>query len=230
MSFKDADQIALALDLDMAGLFAEDVRFILNGATDNPVGEAEVLLGDARSPELSIDQPVNLVVTSPPYANRMSYIRELRPYMYWLGFLVNGRDAGEMDWEAIGGTWGVATSRLTDWKPSSEEFSLDVLRDAIERIAHGDNKNGKLLSNYVAKYFDDMWAHFRGLRTILADDARLHYIVGNSTFYGVLLPVEEIYMAMLKELGFAKVECRAIRKRNSKKELIEFDVTARWRA
>src|SRR5438045_1246519 len=24
------------------------------------------------------------VITSPPYPNRMSYIRELRPYMYWL--------------------------------------------------------------------------------------------------------------------------------------------------
>ncbi|WP_322490103.1 hypothetical protein [Chloroflexus sp.] len=39
----------------------------------------------------------SLVITSPPYPNRMSYIRELRPYMYWLGYLNNGRDAGELD-------------------------------------------------------------------------------------------------------------------------------------
>jgi hypothetical protein len=84
------------------------------------------------------------------------------------------------------------------------------------------------LANYVAKYFDDMWAHFRGLTPALADDAEVHYIVGNSTFYGVLLPVEQIYAAMLRDLGFVDVKCRPLRKRNSKKELIEFDVTGRW--
>jgi hypothetical protein len=90
---------------------------------------------------------------------------------------------------------------------------LPLLDDAVSRIAHADNKNGRLLANYVAKYFDDMWAHFRGLTPILADGAELHYIVGNSTFYGTLLPVEQIYAAMLKRLNFTDVECRAIRKR-----------------
>ena len=56
----------------------------------------------------------------------------------------------------------------------------------------------------------------------------MHHIVGNSTFYGTVLPTEQIYEVMLKKLGFADVECRPIRKRNSKKELIEFDVTGRW--
>ena len=27
----------------------------------------------------------------------MSYIRELRPYMYWLGYLTDARQAGQMD-------------------------------------------------------------------------------------------------------------------------------------
>lgn len=85
-----------------------------------------------------------------------------------------------------------------------------------------------MLSNYVAKYFEDIWSHFRNLIPVLASGAELHYIVGNSTFYGELLPVENIYAAMLEALGFDKVECRAIRKRNSKKELIEFDVSAVW--
>ena len=33
---------------------------------------------------------------------------------------------------------------------------------------------------------------------------------------------------MMEELGFTEVQIRAIRKRNSKKELIEFDVSAKW--
>ena len=59
---------------------------------------------------------------------------------------------------------------------------------------------------------------------LLSTDSELHYIVGNSTFYGVLLPVERLYEAMRERLGFKDVGCRTILKRNSKKELIEFDV------
>ena len=80
----------------------------------------------------------------------------------------------------------------------------------------------------MAKYFDDIWEHFNSLVPMLNAGAELHYIVGNSTFYGVLLSVEKLYAAMLESLGFEDVECRAIRKRNSKKELFEFDVSARW--
>lgn len=226
MSFKTG--AADRSDAALGEAFLAELRFVLDGAAANPPGAAEVLLGDARRlPEVATG-PFDCVVTSPPYANRMSYIRELRPYMYWLGFLTNGRDAGELDWAAIGGTWGVATSRLTDWEPNGTHFASEHLDGALAAIAAEHNKNGKLLGKYVAKYMADMWAHFDGLRAVLAPGAELHYIVGNSSFYGVLLPVEQLYAEMLTRLGFADVACRPLRKRNSKKELIEFDVTARW--
>lgn len=226
MSFKDNGQFHMNLDIDMPALYAQDVEFVLSGARDNPEGEGQVILGDSRNASAFVKEKFDRVITSPPYANRMSYIRELRPYMYWLGFLVNGKDAGELDWSAIGGTWGIATSRLTEWEPARSEFKSKALIDALSRIAHQDNKNGGIMSNYVAKYFEDMWTHFGGLAPVLAEGAELHYIVGNSTFYGVVLPTEMIYAEMLSALGFTNVEYRAIRKRNSKKELIEFDVTA----
>ena len=148
--------------------------------------------------------------------------------MYWLGFLTNGRDAGELDWTAVGGTWGIATSRLTEWYRPAEHFSSEQLSNVLAMIAHNDNKNGPLLANYVAKYFDDMWVHFQSLISVLAPGAKVHYIVGNSTFYGTLVPTELLFKEMLIALGFDSVECRPIRKRNSKRELIEFDVTANW--
>ncbi len=228
MSFKDDGQLPLILDADMCTVFAKNVRFVLNGAGDNPDATAEVILGDSRNPAAVTEATFDRVITSPPYANRISYIRELRPYMYWLDFLVNGRDAGELDWSAIGGTWGLATSRLIEWKPRSDSYSNQLLQNSLDGISRHENKSGRILSNYVAKYFDDMWAHFQALPRRLAPKAELHYIVGNSTFYGVLLPVEQIYASMLQQLGFENIQCHPVRKRNSKKELIEFDVTARW--
>jgi hypothetical protein len=229
MSFKDDGQFDIGFDMDMACVFAEDVRFVLSGASENPIGEAHVVFGDSRNPAEAVKSLFDLVVTSPPYANRMSYIRELRPYMYWLGFLINGRDAGELDWTAIGGTWGIATSRLTDWKRPTDCFKSAHLSKALDQIAYADNKNGAVLANYVAKYFDDMWAHFQCLTPTLDQGAKLHYIVGNSTFYGTLVSTELLYAEMLAALGFREIECCAIRKRNSKKELVEFDVVAQWK-
>lgn len=229
MSFKDEDRQALLFPIDRGLAFEACVQFVLSGAAENPAGSASVVLADSRGLSKVLSGTFDLVITSPPYANRMSYIRELRPYMYWLGFLQNGRDAGELDWTAIGGTWGIATSRLTDWERPEEHFKSAHLTDALHAIAHSENKNGVLLAKYVAKYFDDMWAHFCELPALLASGAELHYIVGNSTFYGTLVSSERLYAEMLSELGFSQVECRPIRKRNSKKALIEFDVVAQWK-
>lgn len=229
LSFKSGAEPAPLFPIDRGAIFAADVRFVLSGASENPAGSASVVLADSRGLRERLSGPFDLVITSPPYANRMSYIRELRPYMYWLGFLRNGRDAGELDWATIGGTWGIATSRLTDWERPEKHFSSAHLTDALQAMAHANNKNGALLAKYVAKYSDDMWKHFCELPELLASAAEVHYIVGNSTFYGTLVSTERLYAEMLSELGFSRIECRPIRKRNSNKQLVEFDVVAQWR-
>jgi DNA modification methylase len=227
MSFKNANKSPTLFELqpDYADIFRKELSVVLNGAADNPRIEPTVVAGDARQPSRFLHEKFDVLITSPPYPNRMSYIRELRPYMYWLGFLTNGRDAGEYDWQAIGGTWGVATSRLAAWEPSGKAFVPTTLKKSLAGISDAKNDNGKLLANYVAKYFEDMWNHISDIGSILNQDSEAHYIVGNSTFYGTLLPVEEIFKAMLQEAGFHDVEITRIRKRNSKAELFEFDVT-----
>lgn len=207
--------------------FEVDLLHVVQTATENPSATAEVVQGDSRNVAIAVDGMFDLVVTSPPYPNRMSYIRELRPYMYWLGFLNEAREAGELDWKAVGGTWGVATSNLNAWERRNN-FSSAHLEGVLHKIAHADNKNGALLSKYIAKYFEDMHDHLASLRSILNPGARLNYVVGNSTFYGTLLPVERLFVEMLDDLGFEQAHFNAIRKRNSKKELFEYDVSAVW--
>ena len=169
------------------------------------------------------------VVTSPPYPNRVSYIRELRPYMYWTKFLDTAREAGELDWRAIGGTWGVATSRLHGW--ASDDLALPAsLELVVSQILETKEKNSLLMANYVRKYFHDMHLHLRCLRKSLKKGAVISYIVGNSSFYGVQVHTDELLMESLRTFGFANVVSRVIRKRNSKKELFEYCVHATWKA
>ncbi len=144
--------------------------------------------------------------------------------MYWTRHLKVARDAGELDWKAIGGTWGIATSRLNEWEPSG---APDALLAPVLREIHAAPKNGPLLSSYVERYFEDTASHLRALRERVSANGRVHYVVGNSTFYGVTLPVEQLYARLLEQAGFRDAEVHVLRKRNSKKELFEFRVSAR---
>lgn len=228
MSFKEGNA-EHELAIDRAAIFKADVAHVLEGCHEEIRSDASVILQDARKLQTGTLGKFDLVITSPPYANRMSYIRELRPYMYWLGYLHEAREAGELDWQAIGGTWGVATSRLNDWS-ANEDYQNDHLSTVVATISQAENKHAETLSRYVHKYHEDIFAHLSSLTGLLNDGARVHYIIGNSTFYGTLVNVENLYADMMKKVGFSNIDIKAIRKRNSKKELLEFDVSATWKA
>ena len=74
--------------------FRDDLSFVIKGALANPRSTGKIILGDSRNVDKYFSEKFDLVITSPPYPNRMSYIRELRPYMYWLGHLNQPREAG----------------------------------------------------------------------------------------------------------------------------------------
>jgi hypothetical protein len=208
--------------------FRLDAGTVQESCLDNPEGAATVELSDSRAVNGHGRRAgsFDLLVTSPPYPNRMSYIRELRPYMYWLGYLEEAKQAGELDWEAIGGTWGIATSRLTAWTPT-DAFVPKYLYTILAKIRRAPAKNGELMARYLHKYFDDMFHHFVAMRALMKRGSSVHYIVGNASFYGHLVPAERLYADQLERAGFKDAQATPIRKRNSKRELIEFHVRAK---
>jgi SAM-dependent methyltransferase len=212
--------VALAADA-----WAGAVRALERSAATPIRATPRAIEADARALTAALaGERAGCVITSPPYPNRMSYVRELRPYMYWLGYLADGRAAGELDWRAIGGTWGCATSNVGKWAPPAPRpLPYDGFDAIVERIAaHSD-----LLSRYVHKYFHDIDDHVAELVAVLEPGATVHYIVGNSKFYDVLVPVERIYAALFERHGLADVNVEPIRKRSSKRELFEYVVSAR---
>lgn len=189
---------------------------------------SRVILDDSTNFSVVLE-PHNLVITSPPYCNRMSYLRELRPFMYWTEFLDQPSEAGQLDWKCVGGTWGVATSKLNDWEPIitlPERLEIEKLKSEIISVGEkNEKKNPHLMAKYVHKYFHDMYLHLQSLKKLLTPNATLHYIVGNSLFYGVHVPTHLLLAEMMRELGYGTPIINTIRKRNSKKGLYEYDIT-----
>ncbi len=230
MSFKPRsdtpDLLEAGADERLAALFRQRREEILTAAARPLDGSlARAHLGDARTLHEILRARYSYIITSPPYPNRMSYIRELRPYMYWLGYLRDGRQAGELDWQAIGGTWGCATSNLMKWRPSDEHH---VVYHGFDRMITSISTHSAVLGRYVHKYFEDCVLHFQSLTRVLRDGAVVHYIVGNSKFYDTMVHTEQIYAALMRTNSFCDVRVENIRKRNSKKELFEFVVSGRF--
>jgi len=230
VSFDDSRQLNLFDETKRyKAIFSRDVALVAKSAQFNPSIISHIIEGDARCVDEHLSAKVDLVITSPPYPNRMSYIRELRPYMYWMGYLEKAREAGELDWQAIGGTWGAATSRLSDWQRNEAiGYYPEYFKAILRQIEDDENKSGRKMANYVARYFEDIAEHFKSLVRVLNPGAMVHYVVGNSTFYGVLVPVERLYQEIMTSVGFSEVNIETVRKRNSKKELYEFTVSGRF--
>ena len=225
MSFK-ADSIQYEHE-HIKHLFEEIFHQIIATAKIPLLGHSKVVKRDARDLSQFKNERFDTVITSPPYPNRMSYIRELRPYMYWVKFLKSGNDAANLDWEAIGGTWGVATSNLKGWTPHNTNLPKR-LYEVCDKIKDSGDKNSGLMSNYVHKYFDDIFSHLSNLRGQLLPNAKLNYIVGNSSFYGIFVDTEVLFAEIFQQLGYKNTGIQTIRKRNTKKGLLEFNVTASW--
>lgn len=230
MSFKDnveAEGDANIVSSAVPSNFLDHFHEVIDDAGDPLQGSGEVFLCDSRN-ELYDKGRFTHLITSPPYVNRMSYIRELRPYMYWFGFLSDGAAAGELDWKAIGGTWGSATSKLLSWESQGQIPPIQNELDRITlEISACDNKNAETMATYVRKYFSDMWEHFLSTLSYMEQNGSVCYVIGNSLFYGIEVPAHEWYACMLSEIGYKDVTIEAIRKRNSKKELFEYKVTGR---
>lgn len=193
-------------------------------------------LQPAVTPTISIQDSVQIkntdmqafdtLISSPPYPNRISYIRELRPYMYWLDYLKTSNDASDLDWKTIGGTWGCATSKLAMWDQKSDLIP-PYLTEIANKIAAAENKSAKLMANYVLKYFSDIALHMQSSYRAIRPGGSVNYIVGNSSFYNILVPSEKLYADILSTIGFSNVRCEMIRKRNCNKALYEYWISAR---
>lgn len=226
ISFQEAQP--LLFQFQETDLIIDDFIFqaqeIIASAKIPILSKVNLYQGDSRDVNTKLSQNYLVVITSPPYPNRMSYIREVRPYMYWLGFLQEAREAGELDWQAIGGTWGIATSRLKNWQQEDGKIC-----EGLEEITQQIDRRSPILANYVPRYFSDISTHIFNLTKVLAAGAQIFYIVGNSKFYDTLVPVEQIYINLFKQGGFKNVKSEVLRKRNSKKELYEYIISARWK-
>lgn len=162
-------------------------------------------------------QKPSAVITSPPYPNRFSYARETRPHLFFFDFVTDPRSVGMLETEAIGGTWGKATSVLADGVEPKNAFLAKLLAPYRAAVPVG----GSLMASYVVKYFNDIYDHAEQVAAVCSSNARLAYVIGNSKFYENPLPSDELLAEVFKHFGFRLDAIERMRRRQSKSGLYE---------
>ncbi len=187
-------------DYDVLGHFAEQTQTMVNDliAIKDPsviYTEATVLCSDSRDCAF-LNEPIDAVITSPPYPNEKDYTRTTRVESVLLGIIKKKEELREVkNWLLRSNTRNVFVAD-NDGDEVKEFKSITEVCKQIEhrRIELGKTSGfEKLYHKVVAHYFGGMRKHLRTLRPHLRKHAHLAYVVGDQ-FSFLMVP---IYTAQL---------------------------------
>ena len=210
--------------VDIGEVLAKKLREILEdlqAVQEKQRSDVTVYQGNSKflSSVLPSSLKVSAVITSPPYPNRFSYARETRPHMFFFDFIADAKSVGEIETQAIGGTWGKATSVLMEGVDPINAVVGKALAPFVEGVPEADT--GGLMRSYVVKYFNNLYEHAAEVSKVCEKKAQLAYVIGNSQFYGHPLPSDQILATIFENFGFETTRIDCMRKRQSKSGLYE---------
>ena len=178
---------------------------------------------DARKKSTLEDKSIDLIVTSPPYANNYDYADATRLELSVLGEITSW---GDLQTVIRPGLVRSCSQMVSKEKPKTYEFLKDPLLEPIydeiyevcktmeaEKENHGGKKNYYTM---IALYFLDLAKIWQDLRRVCKENALVCFVVGDSAPYGVYVPVDEWLGKLALNVGFKEYWFEKTRDRNIK--------------
>jgi DNA modification methylase len=160
----------------------------LDGFGQNAI---EPYIGQCDARQLPLpDSSVDLVVTSPPYANAIDYVRAHKFSLVWFGQSV--ASLTELRSKYIG------TERANDSSPTGLPA---FAKSTIERVSELDKVKGRILT----KYFQEMKIVIKEVHRVLKMNKNAVIVIGSSTMRGVETQTHLNLIEIAKEVGFQMV-------------------------
>ena len=178
---------------------------------------------DARESSLIEKNSIDLVITSPPYANNYDYADATRLELSVLGEI---NSWGELQSKIRPGLVRSCSQMVSKEKKDTfrylEDPMLSPIHDEIldvcqkldlEKENHGGKKNYHTM---IALYFLDLAKVWRHLRYVCKEGSTVCFVIGDSAPYGVYVPVEEWLGRLAVSAGFKEYYFEKTRDRNIK--------------
>ncbi len=190
---------------------------------ESSLSKAILLPTDSRTLEGVPDKSIDLVVTSPPYANNYDYADATRLEMSFWGEVSGWGDLHEAVRKHLicssSQHASKAKMKLVDLladpaiNPIKEELTKVCEELDVVRKTKGGKKGYHLM---IAAYFAGMAKTFQALRRVTKEGATLCLVIGDSAPYGVHAPVERWFGELALAYGFKSWSFEKIRDRNVK--------------
>jgi DNA modification methylase len=178
---------------DAFDLFGERARKIVPAVAALPADAHPpvVALADSRAMPVPAES-VDLVVTSPPYANAIDYVRAHKFSLFWLGFPFKCLSAHRRQY--IGSEVGELQAHVESVQA----------REAIRRVEGLDSKRAGILR----RYFSDMRKSLSEMFRVLKPGRAAIVVVGSSTIRGVRVRTPFGLAEEAESIGFDVVDVR----------------------
>lgn len=198
----------------------EQLAYDIDTTSRKLKGTMDVVLHDAR---LSTDIPANsidLVLTSPPYANNYDYADATRLEMTFLGEVSSWSDLRRVREPLIH-----ACSQHMAGYNADTAIADPILASIAERLFPIYNQlasvrlergGRKAYHSMVVAYFHDMASVWVNLRDVVRPGGRALFVVGDSAPYGIYTPVDVFHGELALAAGFVSYRFFKIRDRNIK--------------
>jgi len=176
-------------------LLSRGIEDLIKHARDTP--PAHLVWADATA---WLPDRIEAVLTSPPFANNIDYVRHAQLQLMWSGLATSSKELGAL--RSMQAPSCEAAARK--WRPEIEEERLAVILGAIR----GRRRKGYV--KFLRQYFYAMRNHLNLLAERLEWEA--WYTIGDSMLGGAYVPTHEILAKFAKDAGL-KVRIKAVSKR-----------------
>lgn len=184
---------------------------------------AHLISGDARNFATGMEQKVDAVITSPPYANNYDYADALRFEMTFWGEVNGWGDIHDKVRRHLIVSSSQHSSKerlnaeellaLSVVEPIRSELAPVVHQLAITREDHGGKKHYHTM---IAAYCRDIALVLQELRTACRPRAQMCWMIGDSAPYGVYCPIDKWIGELAIAAGFHSYHFEKLRDRNIK--------------
>ncbi len=183
----------MLVDVESCGVLAYDPR-------------CQVICGDVRNIPIS-SSSIDAVITSPPYLNRNVYLAQQKAEMSFLKMI----DSYEGYRSLVRRTFRSHVEAEFGLHPSS---SFPEVRQILDAISLTENNNPKI-PHMIAGYFEDMDAALSELSRVMKPGAMAAFVVGNSRWGGVVVPVDHILLMIAERHNFHPIKVLVTREKGN---------------
>lgn len=201
------------IPIDVKEAFLTKLNTIINDIDkfgDTVKCHASLLNPDSR--DITAENIIDCVITSPPYLNGTNYIRNTKLELKLNDYLDSEDDMPRLH------SKGIIAGINNVSKRQGEIQILDIIKPLIEKLEPVvyDSRITKM----VAGYFKDMNQVIEKLSICIKNNGIFVMDIGDSQFAGVHVPTHEILSQICEMHGFEKYDETILRERRSKNNMI----------